>query len=185
MGRSRTATQDGERYHKEERRRRRGRNPTCRLATTSPGPHRGRNARAASLIEAGIAEDQVEAKLDTFASLSDEQFQDIVSTIAALKTVSEAEDASDSFTTEAEETETEETLESGMKYHDDKDKKKKKKEVEESEASEEVDEEVLETASIEEEADLAVPSDEIEDESETVRAGLQSWVNSYVLNSED
>ena len=144
-----------------------------------------RQSRASSLIEAGISEDEVDSKLETFASLSDEQFQDIVSTIAALKTVSEAEDASDSFTTEAEETETEETLESGMQYHGDKDKKKKKKEVEESEASEEVDEEVLETASIEEEADLAVPSDEIEDEAETVRAGLQSWVNSYVLNSED
>jgi len=144
-----------------------------------------RQSRASSLIEAGISEDEVDSKLETFASLSDEQFQDIVSTIAALKTVSEADEASDSFTTEAEETETEENLESGMKYHDDKDKKKKKKEVEESEASEEVDEEVLETASVEEEVDLAVPSDDIEDGTETVRAGLQSWVNSYVLNSED
>ena len=43
-----------------------------------------RNARAAALVEAGIAEDQVEAKLETFASLSDEQFEEVLATIASV-----------------------------------------------------------------------------------------------------
>ena len=43
-----------------------------------------RQARAAALIEAGISQEEVEAKLETFASLSDEQFNDVVSTIAGL-----------------------------------------------------------------------------------------------------
>ena len=36
-------------------------------------------------MEAGIAEDQVEAKLETFASLSDEQFEEVLATIASIK----------------------------------------------------------------------------------------------------
>ena len=59
-------------------------------------------------------------------------------------------------------------------------------EVAEAEAKadiEETDEEVLETASIEEEADLSVASEEEEvNPVEQTRAGLRDWVDSYVFN---
>ena len=128
-----------------------------------------RNARATALIEAGIAEDQVEAKLETFASLTDEQFSEVVATIASVKPEvveadkAEAEEGSD----EAEET----------------DEAAEAEKSEEAEAeAEDLAEEVLETASVEEEADLSVASDEEVDESEHTRASLRNWVDSYVFN---
>ena len=128
-----------------------------------------RNARATALIEAGIAEDQVEAKLETFASLTDEQFSEVVATIASVKPEvveadkAEAEEGSD----EAEET----------------DEAAEAEKSEEAEAeAEDLAEEVLETASVEEEADLSVASDEEEDGSENTRASLRNWVDSYVFN---
>ena len=131
-----------------------------------------RNARAASLIEAGIAEDQVEAKLDTFASLSDEQFEEVVQTIASIK----PEDV------EVEETEASEGEEDSAEADE---------AVEDTEQSEEAEaeaevlaEEVLETASEEEEADLSVASEEEVDELDTTRAGLRDWVDSYIFNKE-
>ena len=47
-----------------------------------------------------------------------------------------------------------------------------------------VDEEVLETASVEEAIDMTVASEDTEDEIEHVRANLRNWVNSYVLKTE-
>jgi hypothetical protein len=120
-----------------------------------------RNARATALVEAGIAEDQVEAKLETFASLSDEQFEEVLATIASVKPE------------EVEVEETEEATESAESAEE---------EAEEAEA-EEIAEEVLETASVEEEADLTVASDsEGVDEAEQTRASLRDWVDSYVFN---
>ena len=126
-----------------------------------------RNARATALIEAGIAEDQVEAKLDTFASLTDEQFSEVVATIASIKPeIVEADKA------EAEE---------GNNEAEEADGTAEAEESEEAEA-EELVEEVLETASVEEEADLSVASDEEVDESEHTRANLRNWVDSYVFD---
>ena len=128
-----------------------------------------RNARATALIEAGIAEDQVEAKLETFASLTDEQFSEIVATIASVKPE----------VVEADEADTEE----GCDEAEETDEAAEAEESEEAEAeAEELAEEVLETASIEEEADLSVASDEEVDESEQTRASLRNWVDSYVFN---
>ena len=54
----------------------------------------------------------------------------------------------------------------------------------EAEEAEVVDEEVLETASVEEAIDMTVASEETEDEIVHVRANLREWVNSYVLKTE-
>jgi hypothetical protein len=128
-----------------------------------------RNARATALIEAGIAEDQVEAKLETFASLTDEQFSEVVATIASVKPE----------VVEVDETEAKE----GDDKAEETDEAAEAEESEEAEAeAEELVEEVLETASVEEEADLSVASDQEEDESEHTRAKLRNWVDSYVFN---
>tara|TARA_R100001129_G_scaffold61105_1_gene41530 strand:- start:776 stop:2338 length:1563 start_codon:yes stop_codon:yes gene_type:complete len=128
-----------------------------------------RNARATALVEAGIAEDQVEAKLETFASLSDEQFEEVLATIASVKP--EEVEVEETEANEGEEAE--EATESAESAEE---------EAEEAEA-EEIAEEVLETASVEEEADLTVASDSEEvDEAEQTRASLRDWVDSYVFN---
>ena len=54
----------------------------------------------------------------------------------------------------------------------------------EAEEAEVVDEEVLETASVEEAIDMTVASEETEDGIQHVRANLRDWVNSYVLKTE-
>ena len=139
--------------------------------------------RTAQLIEAGLSEEEALAKIEVFADLSDEQFEALAEAITVAKPERMAE----------------------VKKHDEeKDKEKaapkikadpKKHNAEEqSEASEEesceeaeaevVDEEVLETASVEEAIDMTVASEETEDEIEHVRANLRNWVNSYVLKTE-
>ena len=120
------------------------------------------SVRASALIEAGVAEVEVQVKLEAFSSLSDEQFDEVVNTIASFSTDKTEEEVT-------EETKADEEVEAEA-------------ETEEAEADfEDVDEEILETASVEEEADLSVASEE-EDESEMVRANLRSWVDSYVFN---
>ena len=126
-----------------------------------------RESRVSALIEAGISEDEVESKLETFASLSDEQFEEVVSTIASMQTSTEETVETDNPIAEAEETE-EEAPEVF---------------AEDSEASEEIDTEVLDTADAEDEADLAVSSDEPEESTAHVRDSLRSWVSSYVFDS--
>ena len=123
--------------------------------------------RTAILIDAGVSEDDVAAKLETFASLSDEQFEEVVSTIATFNVSTEevavieeeAETIQSDVTTEAEETD--------------------------ADCDPEADEEVLETASIDEDIDLSVASDDEPDETTHIRAGLHNWVNSYVFSNED
>jgi len=125
-----------------------------------------RESRVSALVEAGISEDEVESKLETFASLSDEQFEEVVSTISSMQVSTEEVVETDNPVAEADETE-EETEVS----------------TEESEASEEIDTEVLDTADAEDEADLAVSSDEPEESTAHVRDSLRSWVSSYVFDS--
>jgi hypothetical protein len=131
-----------------------------------------RQARAAALIEAGISEEEVEAKLETFASLSEEQFNDVVSIIAGLNEAVTGESESEANSTDTDiqdEVDTSETQDAA--------------EAEAEADLEETDEEVLETASIEEEADLSVASEEEEaNPVEQTRAGLREWVDSYVFN---
>ena len=55
-------------------------------------------------------------------------------------------------------------------------------EVEETEAQE-IDEEVLETASVEDSIDMSIASEELENETEHVRAGLRDWVSQHVLKN--
>jgi len=126
-----------------------------------------RESRVSALVEAGISEDEVELKLETFASLSDEQFNEVINTIASMR-VEEVE--KDDVVTEAQ---AEESKEADEEL------------VEDSEASEEIDEEVLDTADAEEEANLAVSSEEPEESTEHVRSSLRSWVNTYVFDSKE
>lgn len=133
-----------------------------------------RQARAAALIEAGISEEEVEAKLETFASLSDEQFNDVVSTIAGLNEpgMGEGEVEEDSTANNSQDETDASELES-----------QEEAEAEAEAELEETDEEVLETASIDEEADLSVASEEEEEDPvEQTRANLREWVDSYVFN---
>jgi predicted nucleic acid-binding Zn-ribbon protein len=131
--------------------------------------------RTATLIEAGLSEEEAAAKIETFDGLSDEQFAAVAETLkSAYMSKKKA---------------------NKEKEADDEDKKDTKAEVEAEEANteaedevreeaSEVDEEVLETASVEETIDMSVASDNTEDETSHVRANLREWVNTYVLNQE-
>ena len=126
-----------------------------------------RRSRKASLIEAGLSDEEAEAKIETFADLSDEQFVVLAETFAAYTKTPEVEAQAD--TSEVEET------------------KAASDTAEDAEASEEkIDEEVLETAQAEEASTLVVESDadvDSNDGVEVVRAGLQDWVQTIILNN--
>ena len=114
--------------------------------------------RVAALVGAGLTQEDAEAKMEIFDSLTDDQFAMMVDTVASVKP-EEVE-----VEVQAEETQAEEEVE------------------EESVASEE---EVLETAEAEESVDLSVEADTENtqaEEIETVRAGLQDWVTEHILN---
>jgi len=116
--------------------------------------------RVAALVGAGLTQEDAEAKMEIFDSLTDDQFAMMVDTFASVKPV-EVEAESQEEETEAQ---TEEEAE------------------EEAVASEE---EVLETAEAEESVDLSVEADTEETQSEeidAVRAGLQDWVTDHILN---
>lgn len=130
--------------------------------------------RIGSLVAAGLSEEEATAKVEVFENLTDEQFEAMADAIVC------------AFNGRDEE-----------KDEDGDDSKKKKKKngngpdaeandesEDSSEETTEADEEVLETASMEEEPDLAVASEDGQDESESVRANLQTWVNTFVLNKE-
>jgi len=140
-------------------------------------------ARTAQLIEAGLSEEEALAKIEVFADLSDEQFE------ALAEAITVAEPRMKGEVKKHDEEEDKEKADPKIKADP-----KKIKAEEESEASEEesfeeaeaevVDEEVLETASVEEAIDMTVASEDTEDEIEHVRANLRNWVNSYVLKTE-
>ena len=144
--------------------------------------------RKAQLIEAGLSEEEALAKLEVFGNLSQEQFEAVAETIKEaagenpFKKKKEEEDEekkakmkryAKSDDVEAEADESEETNEEATDA-----------EAVGADEAEVVDEEVLETASVEEAIDMTVASEESEDEVTHVRANLREWVNSYVLNNE-
>ena len=135
--------------------------------------------RMAALIEVGLSEEEAAAKIDIFDGLSDEQFAAMAETLKSAYKRKAADD----------EDEDEDKGPPWLK----KKKKDGKAEVntdaeqsdsEDHEEASEIDEEVLETASAEETIDMSVASEEVEDESDHVRANLREWVNTYVLNQE-
>ena len=133
--------------------------------------------RMLALIEAGLSEEEAAAKIDVFDNLSDEQFDAMAETLRSAynykkKMASDKDKEKDEKDSKAS-AEAAEAVESEPENH----------EEEEAEASE-VDEEVLETASVEETIDMSIASEETEDESNHTRANLREWVNTYVLNQE-
>jgi len=116
--------------------------------------------RVAALVGAGLTQEDAEAKMEVFDSLTDDQFVVMVDTVASVK----PEEVEEEVKAEETEAQVEEEVE------------------EEAVASEE---EVLETAEAEESVDLSVEADAEDtqsDEIETVRAGLKDWVNNHILN---
>ena len=116
--------------------------------------------RVAALVGAGLTQEDAEAKMEVFDSLTDDQFVVMVDTVASVK----PEEVEEEVKAEETEAQVEEEVE------------------EEAVASEE---EVLETAEAEESVDLSVEADAENtqsDEIETVRAGLKDWVNNHILN---
>ena len=114
--------------------------------------------RVAALVGAGLTQEDAEAKMEIFDSLTDDQFAMMVDTVASVKPEQVEVEV------QAEEIQAEEEVE------------------EEVVASEE---EVLETAEAEESVDLSVEADTENtqaEEIETVRAGLQDWVTEHILN---
>ena len=114
--------------------------------------------RVAALVGAGLTQEDAEAKMEIFDSLTDDQFAMMVDTVASVKPEQVEVEV------QAEEIQAEEEVE------------------EEVVASEE---EVLETAEAEQSVDLSVEADTENtqaEEIETVRAGLQDWVTEHILN---
>ena len=127
-------------------------------------------SRKAMLVEAGLTDEEAEAKMETFGDLSDEQFTALSETLAGY--TSKKKDEEDEEDTEAS-VETEEVQETEATQ-----------EVEEVEAK--VDEEILETVQAEESVPLSVESDTsvASDESlDVVRAGLKDWVQTVILDN--
>ena len=148
-------------------------------------------ARKQKLVEAGLSEEEALAKLEIFDGLSDEQFEAVAETISAAvpmkKLPAEKHDDKEEKAmkmapkVKAEKhDEDEEKKEKGMKMKPI--KAEEAEEVEETEAQE-IDEEVLETASVEESIDMSIASEELENETEHVRAGLRDWVSQHVLKN--
>ena len=127
-------------------------------------------SRKAALIEAGLSDAEADAKVETFSALSDEQFAVLADTFSTYIKPSEVEaqaDTSDNITTEV--VSSDEVSEEVTEASEDK-----------------VDEEVLETVQAEESSTLVVESDvsaDTNNEIEVVRAGLQDWVQTVILNN--
>tara|TARA_B100001123_G_C15336924_1_gene1033225 strand:- start:3775 stop:5373 length:1599 start_codon:yes stop_codon:yes gene_type:complete len=128
-------------------------------------------SRKSLLSSAGFSDEEVEAKMETFGELTDEQFTALVQTLASYVAENTKVDNSDDSAAEivaeevVDETADSETVEA---------------------AEEVVDTEVLETVEAEETSTLSVASDASvgsDDGIETVRAGLQDWVSTVVLNT--
>ena len=140
--------------------------------------------RMASLVEAGLEEAEASAQVEEFANLSDDQFDVFVSAMKKYMKGGKVKAEEDS----------EAGMHGDMKKKDDKKEDEAKaeeaEEVAETEAAaEEVEaevveasEEVLDTAEIQEEANLSVASVDIEEEAiASLRSNLTDWVNQKVL----
>jgi len=127
--------------------------------------------RKESLLQAGLSDEEADAKMETFGGLSDDQFAALADTLAAYHTTLDTpETATDDYA--------EEEAEAASSSEDDSDA---------AQATEEkVDEEVLETVQAEEvmtmslEADASVGGN---DEAESVRASLKDWVQTVILDN--
>jgi len=132
--------------------------------------------RMAALIEAGLSEEEAAAKIDIFDGLNEEQFAAMAETLKSAymkkKMAADDDDEDKKKDSKAEVDTDAEATESEPEDH------------EEAQEASEVDEEVLETASAEETIDMSVASEEVEGDSDHVRANLREWVNTYVLNKE-
>lgn len=128
-------------------------------------------SRKATLIEAGLSDSEAEAKLDTFAGLNDEQFAVLAETLASYTKNNDVPSESDVAVESQDSTASDDT--------------KEHSEAQEV-AEEKVDEEVLETVQAEEASPLSAESDESldsDDRVESVRAGLQDWVQTVILSN--
>ena len=142
--------------------------------------------RKAQLIEAGLSEEEALAKLEVFGSLSDEQFE------AVAETIKEAAGENPFLKKKKEEEEDEEKKKAKMKRYAKSDdieaeaseSEEASEEVADADEAEVVDEEVLNTASVEEAVDMSVSSEISEDKITPVRASLREWVNNNVLKTE-
>ena len=125
--------------------------------------------RKSLLFDAGFSDEEVEAKIDTFGDLSDEQFAVLAQTLAtyvANQKTKVDEEKEDTTATDVAESETASEIVEAVE--------------------ETVDAEVLETVEAEETSSLSVASDATvgsDDGIEVVRAGLQDWVQTVILNT--
>lgn len=125
--------------------------------------------RKEEMVKAGLSPEEVEAKYDAFADLSDEQFTAVVETFANLKKGYGEEDKDKAMKEKAmKEKAMEEKATKEAKADDE------SSDVDAVEASEIVDE-------VEDAADTAVSSDSEEDEISATRASLQEWVEKNVI----
>ncbi len=112
--------------------------------------------RKNKMVEAGLSEDEAEAKLEVFAEVADEAFEAFIQTVADMHTKNKEEDVTADETTEEVKAEDEvEVLE------------------EETEASEIVEEEL-------DESNVAISSEDV-NELSTARASLQEWVETNII----
>jgi hypothetical protein len=125
-------------------------------------------SRQAALIAAGLSDTEATAKVEAFTGLSDEQFEILVQTLA---------DYSDKWKNKKNDKDEDEEMDASVEATD-----------EEVEVDAKVDEEVLETVKAEEASSLSVASDAIvgsDDGIEVVRAGLQDWVSTVIINTKN
>ena len=136
-----------------------------------------KNKRMATLVEAGMSQEEAEKTESTLDSLTEEQFETIANTFkdSLIAKMSKEEEEEK----KAKETKAEDETEAGMPPALKEALEKKKKKEEQSDAtentSEEVDASALDDVELEEDADLSVGS-EVSEEVENTRAALVEFV---------
>ena len=131
-------------------------------------------SRKAALVEAGLSDEEADAKVEIFADLSDEQFGIVTQTLADYSDKAQKNDKQDKSD------ETDAAVEQASVETAD--------EEVEVEVEAKVDEEVLETVKADETPSLSVASDATvgsDDEIDVVRAGLQDWVSTVIINTKN
>ena len=135
-------------------------------------------SRKSALVEAGLSDEEAGAKVEIFTDLSDEQFGIVIQTFADYsdKWKKKKNDKDD----KAEDDDTDASVEQAPVETAD--------EEVEVEVEAKVDEEVLETVKADETPSLSVASDATvgsDDGIEVVRAGLQDWVSTVIINTKN
>ena len=143
--------------------------------------------RMASLVEAGMDAEEAEVQLETFANLNDDQFDVFVSAMQKYMKGGKVKAEEDSEAgmhgdMKKKDEKKDDDAEAGMHY-DEKKKKDDEAKAEELEAEVvEASEEVLDTAEVQEEANLSIASEDIETEAvASLRSNLNDWVTQKVL----